>query len=74
MLLFLGFNEASHGGYNLERCPLESPSIRLYVIISILDIFSHGILNMHNYMMPELNMYAACPNIPSVTISIRNMT
>ena len=43
MLLFLGFNQASHGGCNLRRCPLESLSIRLYVLISITNIFFHGI-------------------------------
>ena len=43
MLLFLGFNQASHGGCNISRFVLESPSIRIYVIISITDIFSHGI-------------------------------
>ena len=43
MLLFLGFDQASHGGYNIWWCPLESPSIRLYVIISITAIFSHDI-------------------------------
>ena len=43
MLLFLGFNQASHGGCNFGRCPLESPSIRIYVIISKLNILPHGI-------------------------------
>ena len=43
MLLFLGFIQASHGGCNVLRCLLESPSIRLYVIISNSDIFSHRI-------------------------------
>ena len=43
MLLFLGFNQASHGGCNIWQCLLESPSIRLNVIISILGILSHGI-------------------------------
>ena len=43
ILLFLGFNQASHGGCNLRQCLLESPSIRLYVIISIMEIFFHGI-------------------------------
>ena len=41
MLIFLGFNQAFDGGCNLGWCLLESPSIRLYVII--MDIFSHGI-------------------------------
>ena len=43
MLLFLGFNQASHGGCNIWWCLLESPSIRLYVIISYSNIFTHNI-------------------------------
>ena len=43
VLLFLGFNQASHGGCNIWWCLLESPSIRLYVIISNSDIFCYGI-------------------------------
>ena len=35
MLLFLGFDQASHGGCNIWRCLLDSPSIRLNVIIPI---------------------------------------
>ena len=38
-LLFLGFNQASHGGCNLGQVLLESPSIRIYVIISIIENF-----------------------------------
>ena len=43
MLLFLSFNQAPHSRCNIQRCLLESPSIRLYVIIPNSDIFPHGI-------------------------------
>ena len=46
MLLFLGFDQASHGGYNIWYFLLESPSIGLYVIIFVTEFFSYGISGM----------------------------
>ena len=70
--------EVTHGlpphssGFNFPpSLPLGNMPLLNLVAANIASWFVE--LKMHSYMVPQLNMYAACPDIPSVTISIQNI-
>ena len=52
----------------------NSPTLILVKIMPLLNLVAANVagrviqLKMHIYMMTKLNMYAGCPDIPSVTI------
>ena len=66
-------------GFSLMAQGLTSPPLILMRYMPLLNLVAANIagwvikLNMHIYMMKKLDMYAACPDIPLVTISIRNI-
>ena len=57
-------------GPGLEIPPLTLGNHALFNMV-VVNIAGWGyLIKMHSYMMPQLNMYAAYPDIPSVTVPI----
>ena len=57
-------------GLGLAIPPLTLGNHALFNMVAV-NIAGWGyLINMHSYMMPQFNMYAAYPNIPSVTVLI----
>ena len=50
--------------------PLSLGNHALFNMVAV-NIAGWGhLIKMHSYMMPQLDMYAACPDIPSVAVPI----
>ena len=50
--------------------PLSLGNHALFNMVAV-NIDGWGyLIKMHSYMMPQLDMYAACPDIPSLAVPI----